>query len=360
MRSQADDTNGAVNACAEAALGALRRTTRLVERAPVLAQPPTAALPEAGGDDARLQAAYRFCAPDASAPQDVLASPIASPSSRLAQVPLGLAVQETTAVDWTGPPATTGWGPLGQTAGQGLHVQSTLAFPPARLPLGLLAPSVWARDPDAMGQRTRRQPWPMGQQESQQWLTSLEAVCRAPAWGPQTRLVRLGEREAEVSDLRAPARPEGVEVLLRASWDRGVPAPERAVWATVAAQAVVERRRVQGPRHGPHPGRDATLGRRFCPLTRRPPQPRHSEGLPAVAWWAVQVRAVEPPDGGEPLAWRLVTTVAVQTGDDAIERVAWYAGRWGLAVGQRMVQRGWRSAARQLATGERLPRCLPR
>ena len=57
MRSQADNTHWAVNACADAELGDLRRTTRLVELAHVLAQHPTAARPEACGHDARLTAA---------------------------------------------------------------------------------------------------------------------------------------------------------------------------------------------------------------------------------------------------------------------------------------------------------------
>ena len=57
MRSQADDTNWAVSACADAELGEWRRTKRLVELAGVLAQHPTAALPEACGDGARLKAA---------------------------------------------------------------------------------------------------------------------------------------------------------------------------------------------------------------------------------------------------------------------------------------------------------------
>ena len=125
-----------------------------------------------------------------------------------------------------------------------------------------------------------------------------------------TRLVSVGDREAEVYALLAAERPEGVELVIRAAWDRAVSAPERSVWATGEAQPVVEHLRLQVPRRGPHPGRDATLALRFCPLTLRPPRHRPAEGLPAVALWAVQGREVEPPDGVEPIAWLLLTTVA--------------------------------------------------
>ena len=198
MRSQPDASNWAVNEFADAALGDLRRTNRLVELAHVLAQHPTAALPEACGDGAMLKAAYRFFSNDDIKPQDFLDSHVESTSTRLAQVPWVLAVQDTTEVDWTGHPATTGLGPLGHTACQGLHVHSTLAFTPERLPVGLLAQHVGARDPDDIGKRTRRKQFPMHQKESQQWLTSLEAVCSAHDWCPKTRFVSMGDREAEV------------------------------------------------------------------------------------------------------------------------------------------------------------------
>src|SRR5216684_78476 len=115
MSSQPDASNWAVNEFADAELGDLRRTNRLVELAHVLAQHPTAALPEACGDGAMLKAAYRFFSNDDIAPQDVLSSHIESTYSRLDKVPLVLAVQDTTEVDWTGHPATTGLGPLGHT-----------------------------------------------------------------------------------------------------------------------------------------------------------------------------------------------------------------------------------------------------
>lgn len=358
MSSQADDTNWAVSECADADLGDLRRTKRLVELAGVLAQHPTAAFPEACGDGAMLKAAYRFFANDAIAPQDFLSSHIEATYSRLHQVPLVLAVQDTTEVDWTSHRATQGLGPLGHTACQGLLVHSTLAFTPERVPLGLLAQHVWARDPDDIGKRTRRKQLPISQKESQKWLTRLEAVGSAHDGCPTTRFVSVGDREADVYDLLAAVRPEGVELVIRASWDRAVCAPEHYVWATVEAQPVVEHLFLQVPRRGSHPGRDATLSLRFCPLTLRPPRHRQSEGLPAVALWAVQVREVEPPDGVEAIEWLLLTTVAVHTVADAIERVEWYACRWGIEVWPRMLKSGCRIEARQLATGERLRRCL--
>ena len=57
-------TSWAVTEFADADLGDLRRTQRLVQLAQVLAQNPGAALPEACGSGAMLKAASRFFAND--------------------------------------------------------------------------------------------------------------------------------------------------------------------------------------------------------------------------------------------------------------------------------------------------------
>jgi hypothetical protein len=268
------------------------------------------------------------------------------------------AVQETTEVDWTAHRATKGLGPLGHTACQGLFVHSTLAFTPERVPLGLLAQQVWARDPTQVGKRTQRKQRPIPEKESAKWLTSLDAVCRAQDCCPTTRFVSVGDREADVFDLLATERPAGVELLIRAAWDRCVDPPERYVWATVEAQPIVEHLVLKVPRRGAQPGREATLALRLCPLTLCPPRHRKRAGLPDVALWAVQVREIDPPSDVKPIEWLLLTTVAVDAVDEAIERVAWYACRWGIEVWHRILKSGCHIEARQLATDERLERCL--
>ncbi len=157
--------------------------------------------------------------------------------------------------------------------------------------------------------------------------------------------------------LAAP-RPAGVDLLIRAAWDRCVREPERYVWATVAAQPVVAHLQLKVPRRGPQAARDALLALRFCPLTLCPPRSRRREGVPVVTLWAVHVQEVEPPADVKPMEWLLLTTVSVDTVAEASERVAWYACRWGIEVWHRILQSGCRMEERPLASGERLQRCL--
>jgi len=358
MTSRPDDDAWAVTEFADADLGDARRTQRLVELATVFAQRPGASLPEACGNRAMLKAAYRFFDNEAIDPQAILESHVLATSDRLAHVPRVLAVQDTTELDWTAHPATTGLGPLAHPAHQGLHVHTTLALTPERVPLGLLAQQVWARDPEDTGKRATRKHRPIADKESQKWLTSVEAVIAAQAQCPQTQFVCIGDREADVYDLFVQERPAGVDLLVRAAWDRRVDHPERYLWATVQAQPAVATLTVRVPRRGTQPARRATVTVRWCLVTVRPPRHRRAERLPTVAVWAVLAREEHAPTGVAPLEWLLLTTCAVATPQDAVEQVAWYACRWGIEVLHKVLKSGCRLEARQLGTAEPLQRCL--
>jgi hypothetical protein len=127
----------------------------------------------------------------------------------------------------------------------------------------------------------------MSQKESQKWLPSLEAVGTARACCPTTRLVSVGDREADIYDVLVAERLEGVELVMRAAWDRCVSTPQRYVWAAVEAQPMVSEIVVHVPRRTTQPAREATLALRFCPLTWCPP--RHlsvcSARWPSTVCW---------------------------------------------------------------------------
>jgi transposase-like protein/transposase Tn5 family protein len=340
----------------EADLGDARRTERLVSLARTLAARPAASLPEACTDPAQLKAAYRFFSNGAVTPETLLASHVAATQHRIAQVPVVLAVQDTTELDYTSHPATTGLGYLNDTRHRGLLVHSTLALTPERLPLGVLAQQVWSRQ--TLGQRAIRKTRAVTEKESQKWLLSLEAVKEARVACPDTHLISVGDREADVYDLFLVERLPGVDLLVRAAWDRCVSAPQQHLWATVAAAPVAGTAEVTIPRRSGQPARPATLTVRFCSVRLRPPRSRSKEKLPQVSVWAVWVRESDPPEGTEPIEWLLLTSCPVGTAEQALQCVAWYACRWGIEVWHKILKSGCQIEARQLEAAARLERCL--
>lgn len=341
----------------DADLGDVRRTERLRHLATVLGAHPSASLPDATADPATLKAAYRFFDNDAIRADAILTSHILATQRRMAHVPHVLAVQDTTYLDWTDHPATTGLGPLAAPSRRGLLAHTTLALTPERVPLGVLQQQVWARDPDVHRQQDHKQR-PIVEKESQKWLTSLEAVIAARMACPRTHFVSVGDREADVYDLFLVQRPPGVDLLVRAAWDRKVEHPDKYLWAAMATAAVSAMVTIHIGRRTGQPAREATLQVRWQQVTLRPPNSRQKEKLPTVTVWAVWAIEPRPPAGVEPVEWLLLTTMPLQMTDDALARLTWYACRWGIEVWHKVLKSGCRIEARQLETADRLQRCL--
>ena len=348
----------AVTEFGEAHLGDARRTERLVQLASLLGSQPTASLPDATDDPAILKAAYRFFDNDAIDPAQILASHTQATLTRLRQLPLVLAVQDTTYLDWTHHPATTGLGPLVYATQQGLLAHTTLAMTPDRVPLGLLAQEVWARDPATFARKGDHKQRPIDEKESQKWLSSLATVAALHAACAATHIVSVGDAEADIYDLFTAPRPLGVDLLVRAGQNRRVAQPEKRLWAAVEQAPVVATREVQVPRRERQAARRATVTVQWQAVTLRPPKRRAAEQLPEVAVWAVLAVEPAPPAGVEAVEWLLLTTVAVATTADAHERLAWYECRWGIEVWHKVLKSGCQIEARQLESAARLHRCL--
>ena len=272
-------------------------------------------------------------------------------------VPLVLAVQDSTYLDWTDHPTTKDLGPLAAPSHQGLLAHTTLAITPEHVPLGLLQQQVWARDPDVRRNQDHKQR-PIDAKESQKWLTSLDAVIAARAACPTTQFVSVGDREADVYDLFLVARPPGVDLLIRAAQNRKVAHPEQYLWAAMATAAVAATVTVHMGARAGQPARNATVQVRWQQVTLRSPKDRVKEQLPTVTVWAVWAMEVDPPAGVDAVEWLLLTSVPITTTDDALERLAWYACRWGIEVWHKVLKSGCRIADRQLETADRLMRCL--
>jgi len=343
-----------------AALGEARLTRRLCTLARDFYARPQAALPQACGSRAKTKAAYRFFDHASVNLQSVLKSHYQSSAARAAQEAVVLAVQDTTSLNYSTHPATEQLGPVGTDpdGAVGLWVHSTLAFNLAGTPLGLLDVQCWARDPEESGQRHQRYELPFQAKESVRWLRSLEALERRQAACPQTRLIGLGDREADIYELFVWARekPGRPGLLVRADRPRLLTQGQGPLWAHVENQPVAGQLEVKVPRRGSQAARVAVMEVRWAQVELQPPQ--RKARLPAVWLWAVLGREVGTPAGIEPLEWMLLTTEPVADFASAVEKMRWYALRWGIEVFHRVLKSGCQIETRRLGQADRLEACL--
>jgi hypothetical protein len=333
-----------------APLGEARLTRRLCTLARDFYARPQAALPQACGSRAKTKAAYRFFDHASVNLQSVLKSHHQSSAARAAQERVVLAVQDTTSLNYSTHPATEQLGPIGKDpeGAVGLWVHSTLAFNLAGTPLGLLDVPCWARDPEEAGKSEKRYELPFQAKESVRWLRSLEALEQTQGACPKTRLIGVGDREADIYELFvwAKAKPGRPGLLVRAEQARVLTEGLGPLWTHVENQPVAGQLEVKVPRRGDRPARVAVLEVRFAQVKLQPPQ--RKAHLPPVSLWAVLGREAGAPAGIEPLEWMLLTTEPVGDFAVAVEKLRWYALRWGIEVFHRVLKSGCQIETRRL------------
>ena len=341
------------------ALPDVRLQTRLLSLARDFYARPQANMAQACASRAKTKAAYRFLDHKKTTMDTLLQPHFLSTEARVRAEKVVLAVQDTTSLNYTAHAATQGMGPIGSTAHgpQGLHVHSTLAFSTQGTPLGFLDVQCWARDPADFGKKAKRHRLPIEEKESFKWLKSYRAVAEVQARCPGTTLVSVGDREADLYELfkDALAHPEGPKLLVRAAHDRQLHDEQTRLWETMQSRPTEGIQVLQVPRQGNRAARAAQLTIRYAAVSLL--APTGHKGLP-IPVWAVFAQEQDGSVGVKPLEWMLLTTIPVTSFEQAIEKLMWYARRWGIEVFHRTLKSGCRIEQRQLGQANRMEACL--
>jgi len=359
---QAPGTDWAQNEFASAKLPDQRLVDRLIIMGNDFAQLPTASIPQACRTWGKTQAAYRFCDNDRVDPDQIIAAHAQATLERVCAHPVVLCAQDTTTLNYSTHPQTSGLGPISNNRDKtiGLFLHSTLAMTAEGQPLGLLHAKSWRRLRAKYGRSSnQRNRTPRTQKESQKWMDSFTACQKYALQCPKTLLVNVADREGDLYDLFVQALAQQAtgpraQVLVRAQHNRQVAHPQKYLWDFLAAQPLGGHLKIKVPRKNGRPERIATLSIRFARVTLRPPCLK--EDQEPLTLWAIEARESRPPKGVAPICWRLLTTLPVVTFAAAVEKVRWYARRWLIEIIHKIIKSGCKIEQRQLETARRLQR----
>lgn len=338
-------------------LGDRRRDARVVMLLDQVSRHPEASIPQAMGTWAATKAAYRCfdnAQVDAAA---ILAGHRDAMRDRATGNPVLLAIQDTTQLAYGTHDALAGRGPLTRPGHQGVLLHTTLLTTADGVPLGVLDHHLWARDPAAAGSAQRRRERPTAEKESQRWLDSAARTWeRVDGMGAQ--VVVICDREGDIFDLFAQARPEWGQVLVRAIHERKVTDGMGYLRETVTAAPVLGRLEVDVGRRGDRLPRSATLEVRAVAVTLAPPRKRRGDGVPVTVVLATERPAAADREAEPPISWMLTTTGVEPTRDAACTAVRRYARRWQIERYHYVLKHGCAVEDLQLATVDRLERAL--
>ena len=173
------------------------------------------------------------------------------------------------------------------------------------------------------GRRESRHIRTFEDRDSARWL---EATRRAGRIDGAARVTVVADREADMFALFA-QRPAHVDLLVRARHDRAL-ADGGKLAARIASGPRLGYAALDLPAQPGRPGRTAQLSVRFGRLRLRAPGGGCRTGTAPVTMTYVDLCEETPPAGASPVHWRLLTTLAVETVEDALDIAARYARRW--------------------------------
>jgi hypothetical protein len=370
---------------AEVNLGDKRLDARLVTLCDRFSDSPESPINQACADWAETKAAYRFFRNQSVEADEILAAHRRKTAQRAKPHNTVLAIQDTSYFVYTSHLTTEGLGKLSMKKGhhveciysKGLVMHACLALTTQGLPLGLLDQNIFARKLRPEHQRRRnggryiQDVLPVEEKETYRWLQALKATEVAL---PDTRVVTVCDREADLYDFFKLSRQLDATVLVRASANRTVNRRSRyaekdvlKLWDYMLHQPEAGSYTLQLPKRAKtkhceaREARSATLTVRFAPLCLNPPRnnAKHkTESLPDINMHAVYVLEPDPPAGEEPVEWMLLTSLPVQSFDEACEKVRWYCLRWRIEMYFKVMKSGLRVEACRLGHAQRLARYL--
>lgn len=283
--------------------------------------------------DAELEAAYRFFGNDSVTPKAILAPHVSATLGRIADLPVALAIHDTTTLSFRADGRRVGLGRL-RKSGQAFFAHFTLAVSGdgSRRPLGVLDLSTHVRGDESKSKsksKNERDRW--GEQVAR--VERLDVARRA--------LVHVMDREGDDYGLFALMLENQYRFVGRLMHNRLLDADaEKLEDALAQIKCVVTREVTLSSRpaglRSPvqkriHPPRDRRVARLAIGATRvtlRRPSTQPRDRPATLALHVVRVWELETPEGESPIAWVLVTSEPIDTEAQLLQVVDWYRARW--------------------------------
>jgi hypothetical protein len=312
-------------------------------------------------------------------PEAILQPHFASTMERIRQASTVVLVQDTTELDVTRPyQQVVGAGPMDSKSRFGGFYHPLVAFDESGLPLGSTWRKTWTRESietelSASEKSARRKHTSIEEKESMRWIEGLREARRIADVSPGTHCICVADSEADIYEYFAEPRSTShglpLDLIVRGCQDRALRGKKEHLLAVLRKEACIARSTVHVSRRQPKiagdtrnrkTSRDARIAevevRSKSVVLRAPWRPDRK--LPDVEVNVVLVEEVDPPAGEAPIQWLLITTLPIQTADEAQKVVEYYCIRWQIEVFFRTLKSGCRIESRYFERMQRLLNCI--
>jgi hypothetical protein len=318
-------------------------------------------------DWANTKAAYRFFSNDRVSEADILAGHFQSTRDRVAGTDgLVLVLHDTTEFTYQRESSeaigitkniNSGRDKAGRLRSHtvcGILMHSSLAATTEGLPLGLTAIKFWTRKKfkgtAALKKKINPTRVPIEKKESIRWLENVKQsteLLQDPG-----RCVHIGDRESDIYELFCLAEQIGTHFLIRTCVDRLAGDGDHTVADEMDEVAVKGLHPVEVRDSNGDPD-EAVLEIRYRKIRVLPPIGKQKR-YPPLMVTVIHADERGTPKNRKKIEWKLITDLPVQSRQDAIEKLEWYALRWKIEVFHKILKSGCKAEESKLRTAQRL------
>ena len=287
---------------------------------------------------AEVMGAHRFLGSPRVTPERIFGEAVQR-TARACKGRRVVVAQDTTEVNFGGRDrGRRGLGPAGNGESLGFFAHALVAIDAEdEAVLGVVGAEIWTRSHEKIAETRHKRA--LEDKESKRWIAAGETAAEALA--DADGIIIVGDRENDIYQAFT-RRPDKVEVITRARGDRKL-ADDGSLIETVDAFAPACEIEVTVAPSQPRPpgakGRQARLAVSFGKVCIAKPKNARGNDPKSCDLHVVVAREIDAPEGVEPVIWRLLTTLPVESAEDALEIIRLYRLRWRIEEVFRVLKR---------------------
>ncbi|MEF2554600.1 IS4 family transposase [Aurantimonas sp. A2-1-M11] len=240
----------------------------------------------------------------------------------------------------------------------GILMHSSLAVTVEGLPLGLAAVKFWNREKFKGTAQLKRKinptRVPIEAKESIRWLDNLRQSLAL--LGQPERCIHVGDRESDIYELYCLARELDTHFVVRTVVDRLAGDGDHTVAAEMLNAPSAGEHAIDVRTDGDTVER-ITFDIRYKRIRVCPPIGKQKR-YPCLDLTVIHAAEIGTPNGRKPILWKLVTDINVNSLEEAVEKLRWYAMRWKIEVFHKVLKSGCCAENAKLRTADRLANLL--
>lgn len=328
-----------------------------------LSEKPTASIPAACNSWTETIAAYRFFQNDAVTAERILKPHRDATLNRIGEHHVVLMIQDTTELDYTGKNDIKDLGCLTYESRKGLLLHATIAITPERVCVGVIDGQFLrensATKPTPIAHHNQR---PIEDKESYRWVEGYGVCAEVAEQVPDTMVVMVGDRECDIYEVfeEAAQYSHRAEWIIRSSQNRRldgeVDQSRRGtikLWESVAKAPQLGRVEFTLAKSHQRKDKQVVASLKAKRLRLYPPH-RTGRKLAVVEVSVIKLSEINPPKGEQPIEWIILTSLPVDTLEEAVTIIQWYVCRWQIEIYFRILKSGCKVQQLQLEAADRI------